>query len=99
MYAMKACHACKQELSLGRTLGRREECPHCRADLHCCLNCEYYDRTAPKQCREPAAGLVKEKDKANFCDYFVFAGVSVSAEGPGQTSERARSALDDLFKK
>ncbi len=93
---MNRCHACRRELAPGKSVGRRDECPFCRADLHCCLNCTFYDRSAPKQCREPMAELVREKDKANYCDYFVFADRSDA----GQTEvERSRNALDDLFKK
>jgi len=95
---MHICHACKKELSLGREVGRRDECPFCRADLHCCLNCKFYDPLAPKQCREPVAELVKEKEKANYCDYFVIAGARGS--GPSRPGpDAARKALDDLFKK
>ena len=94
---MKFCHSCKKELALGRQIGRRDECPFCSADLHCCLNCTYYERSAPKQCREPQAGLVREKDKANFCDYFVFTQpVDPAAAGE---PDKARKALDDLFRK
>jgi hypothetical protein len=95
---MKRCHACKKPLDVGREIGRRDECPFCSADLHACLNCTFHDRNAPKQCREPQADLVREKDKANFCDFFVFAeaagGVSASVE-----ASAARKALDNLFKK
>lgn len=93
---MKLCHACKKELSLGREIGRRDECPFCHADLHCCMNCRFYDRSAPKQCREPQADLVREKDKANFCDFFVFSDRTATA---GNDAGKARAALDDLFKK
>jgi len=51
-----------------------------------------------KQCREPAAELVKEKAKANFCDYFMFADTR-SAEIPDSVTKQARQALDELFKK
>ena len=96
---MKICHACKKELTVGREVGRKDECPHCRADLVCCLNCRFYDRSASKQCREPIAEQVREKDKANYCDHFQFketaaAGISMK---DGETS--SRKALDDLFKK
>lgn len=95
---MNHCHACKKQLDPGREIGRRDECPHCRADLHCCLNCRFYDRSAPKQCREPQAELVRDKDKANFCDYFSFAdapaGTSVAS-----SAESTRKALEDLFRK
>ncbi len=94
---MKTCHACKHELSLGRETGRRDECPFCHADIHCCLNCSFYDRYAPKQCREPAAELVRDKSRANYCDYFTFAEAAVPGRAPA--TEQSRKALDDLFKK
>ncbi len=93
---MKTCFTCKKELSLGREIGRRDECPHCHADLHCCLTCRFYDRSAPKQCREPQAELVREKEKANFCDFFVVAEREARA---GDAAGKARSALGDLFRK
>ncbi len=95
---IKSCHACTREISIGLTVGGRDECPHCHADLHCCLNCKFYDRPAPKQCREPAAELVREKGKANFCDYFSFREVRVRSAAE-EGAEKARKALDDLFKK
>lgn len=95
---MHICHACNKPLDLGREIGRRDECPNCGADLHACLNCRFYDRSAPKQCREPQADLVREKDKANFCDYFVFAD-STAGSTAGDVTGAARKALDALFKK
>jgi hypothetical protein len=95
---MKVCHACKKELSLGREIGRKDVCPYCHAELHCCLNCRFFDRSAPKQCREPIAELVREKEKTNFCDLFLFAEVAANVR-PGGGPENARKALDDLFKK
>ena len=95
---MKVCHACKKEISLGREVGRKDECPHCHADLRCCLNCRFYDRSAPKQCREPITELAREKDKANFCDHFVFSETrTTNALVPDK--EISRKTLDDLFKK
>jgi len=95
---MKTCHACKKELVQGRTIGRRDVCPGCGVDLTCCLNCSFYDRAASKQCREPMAELVKDKARANFCDYFVFAETS-GAAGAAVDADGARKALDGLFKK
>jgi hypothetical protein len=46
---------------------------------------------------ETIAELVKEKTKANFCDYFVFAEARAGASLTG--GDKARQALDDLFKK
>jgi len=95
---MTICHACKKELALGRELGRKDECLFCHADLHCCRNCAFYDVRAPRQCREPQAGPVHVKDKANFCDYFTFTQAK-GGSSPAVGKDAARKALDDLFKK
>jgi len=92
---MKCCHACNKELSTGRSVARKDACPSCGADLHCCLNCALYERAASKQCREPAAELVKEKARANFCDFFLFR----EKRGVAPDAAEARRALDELFKK
>jgi hypothetical protein len=98
MPGVKTCHSCNKELPIGRSVGRRDTCPFCGADLHCCLNCRFFDPSVSKQCCEPAAALVKEKTKANFCDYFVFADSQRSVK-PNTDTKQARSALDALFKK
>lgn len=95
---MKTCKACGQVIATEKRIGRRDVCPLCRADLHCCLNCEFYDVSVSKQCREPAAELVKDKNRANFCDYFVFAEARPSKPSDAKV-DRARKELDDLFKK
>ncbi len=44
------------------------------------------------------AELVKDKARANFCDYFVFAETR-GAAGAAIDADGARKALDGLFKK
>lgn len=97
---MHCCHGCGAELDLGLggVAGRRDECPRCRAPLHACRNCRAFDETARHGCREPAAEPPRDKDAANFCDFFVY------REGPMAPREedpraKALSALDALFKK
>lgn len=94
---MKSCHACNKEIAGSLKVGRKDACPSCGADLRCCLNCLFHDPAVSKQCRETAADLVKEKRKANFCDYFVFKEDRVAS--PEIEGAKARQALDDLFKK
>lgn len=94
---MVICHACKKENPVPERVGRRDTCSHCDADLHVCLNCEFYDPSAYNECREPQADRVLEKDKANFCDYF---SPSATARGTGEDpAAAAKAKLDDLFKK
>jgi hypothetical protein len=61
------------------------------------LNCTLYDLRASKQCREPVAESVKEKGKANYCDYFQFARTSPGPEKAA--TEKSRKDLDDLFRR
>lgn len=98
MTTVKTCHACKKELSIGRSVGRKDACPSCGADLRCCLNCTFFDPAASKQCREPVADRVKDKSKSNFCDFFTFSEQAASSRTQ-TASDEARKILDDLFKK
>ena len=87
------CGAALQALPL--PLGRRAVCPSCRAELHVCRQCRHYDTAKAKQCRELAADEVRDKVRANFCDWFQPA--AGRADGPAGPSSNTRAALDDLF--
>lgn len=93
---MKSCHSCKRELEIAGKIARREECSFCRADLYCCLNCAFYDKGASKECREPVAEIVKEKQKANYCDYFRFK--EAQKDAAISSAEQSRKELEDLFR-
>jgi len=76
-------------------IGRLAECAACRADLHVCRMCEYYDVRVAMSCRETIAEEVKEKERANFCEYF--AAKAGAYSGYAQESHAARLQLDALF--
>jgi hypothetical protein len=89
------CFQCGAELTYSYQPGRRDECAKCGADVHVCRNCVHYDRNAYNECREPQADVVKEKDRANFCDFF-----SPGGQGPAQDkAKELLSAAEALFKK
>ncbi len=88
------CGASLSELSL--PLERRDECPACRAQLHVCKLCEFYDVRVAKQCREPIADEVKDKDRSNFCGYFQPKPRAHRAQDLSGSS-KARADLDALF--
>ncbi|MDX1386259.1 MAG: hypothetical protein R3257_01625 [bacterium] len=94
---MVICHACGTSNDTGETVGRRETCSQCGADLHVCLNCEFYDPKAYNECHEPQADRVVDKDRSNFCDYFK-AGSGLKKAG-GSEQEDAKKKLEALFKK
>ena len=65
------CWKCGADLAaLTLPLSRRDECAHCRAELHVCRMCIEYDVAVAKHCREPTAEEVRDKQSANFCDFF-----------------------------
>jgi hypothetical protein len=93
-----SCFRCGGAYELQGRIGLRDVCPACDADLHTCLNCRHYNRSAHNECNEPQAEWVRDKDRANYCDYFDprrgAAGGTRSSPSAG-----ARARFDDLFKK
>ena len=83
---MFACHFCKKPVEIERKVGFREECPHCRQELHLCLNCRDYDLNAYHQCRESQADFVSQKDKGNLCEYFSFRESSIMPQSAKKNS-------------
>jgi len=62
------CGASLAELPL--PLSRLAECPKCRAYLHACRLCTCYDPRLTGKCREERAEEVRDRECANFCDWF-----------------------------
>ena len=94
---VRICHRCRREITLEGKIGRREACPGCGADLHCCLNCSLHDPGAYNQCREPQAERVPDKDRGNFCDWFRFRDAA-GGQGTGEGKGSAEDRLKALFK-
>ncbi len=93
------CWKCGASLAtLTLPLRRLEECPRCRAELHVCRMCVEYDTSVATRCREPTAEEVRDKERANFCDFF---GPRPGAYTAVNTTDadRARAELDKLFGK
>ncbi|HSC08719.1 MAG TPA: hypothetical protein VLD59_17990 [Steroidobacteraceae bacterium] len=91
------CWKCGASLAaLSLPLRRLDECKSCGAELHVCRMCVEYDTSKAKHCREPIAEEVKDKERANFCDYFK---PRADAYKPPDTAEatRSRTGLDALF--
>lgn len=93
---MNVCHKCRKEIADDFFVGRQSQCPSCGADLHCCLNCFFYEPGAYNDCREPQAERVLDKDRSNFCDFFSFKG---GAKSSGPAASDAKDKLENLFKK
>lgn len=68
---MITCWNCNKEITEISRIIRETTCPFCHASQYCCKNCNFYEPEAHNQCREPAAEWVEDKEKANFCEYFI----------------------------
>ena len=88
------CGAGLEKLTL--PLSRMDECPECAVHLHVCHMCINFDPAVTGSCREDAAEEVLEKERANFCDFFVLRG---SSGAKRNRVKDAKSALEALFKK
>ncbi len=94
---MPGCGRCGAKVEIvSNTVGRRETCPGCGAELHACIHCRHFDETVAKSCKEPFAEVPADKTDTNFCDFFQI--------GEGQNLGEARkeellSAAEALFKK
>jgi hypothetical protein len=93
---MNICHKCKNEIAEDFFVGRQSQCPSCGVDLHCCLNCSFYDLGAYNDCREPQAERVLDKAHYNFFDFFKF---KQSGKSSGAADSGTKDKLEDLFKK
>ena len=78
---------------IGRAL-RSDVCPSCKRDLHACVQCRFYDPGYHNQCREPKAEMVRERERANVCDYFEIA----PDRQAGEDVNDAKRKLEALFK-
>lgn len=90
-----ACWRCGATVEVVERIGRREACPGCGSDLHCCRNCRFYSPGAHNDCREPQAERQVEKASGNFCEYFNLA----DARGAASAGDSARAGLEALFGK
>jgi hypothetical protein len=88
------CHTCGYELILEVKVARRDCCENCGADLHCCLNCHFYDERADL-CREDIHRKERYKDQSNFCQAFQLGETELDRK---DEIADAKSRLDSLFK-
>ncbi len=97
---MTRCFSCRTELPDDQPFHRTEQCPNCRADLRVCRNCTFYDPSVQWECREHISEPVRDKERANFCDFFRPRSDRPEDAGapPRQAeAEEARSKFNKLF--
>ena len=89
------CYHCSKSFEFSEKLSFREECSHCSADLHICLNCRFYEESAYNQCKESSAEPVRDKERRNICEYFE------ASQGGSKFSDKKEQLklAESLFKK
>jgi hypothetical protein len=73
-------------------------CPRCKADLHTCRQCAYFDPGARFECSKSIPARIVNKNKRNTCELFAPRTV-VERETSSGPPTNARDAFAKLFKK
>lgn len=89
------CWKCGKKIEINRIISRTDVCPSCGADVRCCKNCRFYKPGSHYDCYEAVDELVKDKENANFCTWFMLAP-QTSAEASSASSSGA-AAFNALF--
>jgi hypothetical protein len=89
-----ACGASLKDIPLPFT--RLEQCKNCRADLHVCRLCRYYNPNVFDKCDHELAEPARELTVANFCHYFRPRPGAFQTDKKSK-SEQALAQLKTLF--
>ena len=73
-------------------------CPTCKAELHTCRQCTYFDPGARFQCSKPVTARIVNKNARNTCELFAARAVVERQTSSGAPTD-ARAAFAKLFKK
>ena len=91
------CWNCGESIDyLTPPIARLDACKACDAEIHVCKMCVDYDTSYAHHCREPTAEEVKDKERANFCDFFTASPDAYIAQDKSE-ADGALSKLEDLF--
>lgn len=76
------------------------QCPQCRADLHSCRNCVFFNPTSRFECEQPITEQVSPKDRRVDCEYFEVRSTveKIVTSSRPSAGDDPRKAFEDLFK-
>jgi hypothetical protein len=90
------CSSCGAKASRSITLA--SSCENCKADLHTCRQCTYFDPSARFECSKTIKVKIVNKNARNTCELFAPRTV-VERETSSGPPKDARQAFANLFKK
>ncbi len=88
------CWMCGATLSIAGKISFRATCDTCRASLHCCKNCIFYEPGRANDCKIPDTDFISDRTANNFCEDFSMLGTYAKKI----SKEDAKKRFDDLFK-
>jgi hypothetical protein len=93
------CALCGNAQMIAGEVTPADACTNCGAPIHSCVNCRFFDSSAPNECTQPIEHPIDAKRALNSCPLFrpkITVDISVSDENKHVD---ARAAFDALFKK
>jgi len=95
--AGQVCWRCGAALKdVPKPITRLSQCKACRADLHVCRLCKFYNPKLHDRCDNELAEPAREVDIANFCGYFV-PKTNAFVDDEKSKSDAAMDELKALF--
>jgi len=80
------------------SISAESTCPNCKAELHTCRQCTYFDPGAHFECSKTITARIVNKNARNTCELFTSRTV-VERETTSGAPTDARQAFANLFKK
>lgn len=92
------CWKCGKEITIHSPVARSEVCPICDADVRVCKNCSHYEVGSQYDCKEHISEIIKDKERANFCDWFSLTEIVSNTKFSAQDKVvNARNQFTALF--
>lgn len=91
------CSSCGAKVAT--SINAESTCPNCKADLHTCRQCSYFDPSARFECSSKlVTARIVNKNGRNTCEVFAVRTVVERQTSSGAPND-ARAAFAKLFKK
>ena len=90
------CASCGAKVATA--IGGESACLTCKAELHTCRQCTYFDPGARFECSKPITVRIVNKNARNTCELFT-ARIVVEKQTSSGAPTDARAAFAKLFKK
>ncbi len=91
------CYKCSNVLDIASPISRTAVCSYCGADVRCCKNCVHFSLGSHYDCKEHVDELIVDKERANFCDWFLLNKSSAQEQAFNKKIDDAKNQFNSLF--